>query len=126
MKLVHHVVLAAALLNAGAGFAQDSLTGTWRGQFESQSRRGSTFNGVTMVIHEVKDGDVTGTLTYLSRGTCSGDFELKGRFGDGTLSMRSAEKGGRTGECSFRFEARLQDGKLVGKTSQGRAVELGR
>jgi hypothetical protein len=119
MKL-HLPFAGAALLAATFAFAQDSsLPGKYSGNYTSG---GGTSVRIVLDIKSVENGAVKGTAERFSTtrrgGQCSGEYPVEGTLKDNTLSVRSLEQGGPSGDCAFRYTAAVQGGKLVGKLGQ--------
>lgn len=107
----------AALLVATFALAQDaSLVGKYSGNYTSG---GGTGVRIVLDIKSVDNGAVKGTAERISTtrrgGQCAGEYPVEGTLKDNTLTVRSVEQGGPSGDCVFRYTAAVQGGKLVGK-----------
>ena len=118
-------LLAALALAAFPAAAADTLaTGKYSGNYEIQSRTGPVTASVVVDIKEVSKDKVTATGTVQGTTGCDGDFPMDGKFSKGTLSLKSTQKYGRAGDCTFNFKVKPEGNKLVGKTGGGRALTL--
>jgi len=106
-------VATAAALCVAAAFAQDTLSGTYRGSLPFQTGKGTFDIGVTLVIAKVQDGAIGGVGT-LHTGACRGDYPLEGKGSATGFFVLSTGKGGPAGDCVFGFKGRLEGTKLVG------------
>ena len=108
-------------------YAQDSLVGTYKGNFTVPSNIGDIQIGVQLIIASVEDGVVKGTLTqygFGSGGACAGNYPMEGKYDGNKLVMRATAKGGRAGDCGFGFDVVQEGNKFVGKTGSGRPIQL--
>ena len=122
-------VIAAVAIVGGvvsAAYAQDSLVGTWTGNYTFPGRRGDTLLGVRLQIASAEDGVVKGVATLSTRGACAGDYPMAGKYEENKLSMRATAKGGTAGDCSFSFNVVREGNRLVGTTGGGRPLQLSR
>lgn len=120
-------LLAAIVASAFAATAADTLApGKYSGNYEIQSRTGPVTASVVVDIKEVTKDKVTATSTVNGTGGCDGDVPMEGKFTKGTLSLKSTQKYGRAGDCTFNFKVKPEGDKLVGKTGGGRDLTLSR
>ena len=113
MKLLGGVAFVAMTCASAAALAQDSLAGTYKGDYEVYGSGGQRRFGVTLVISGVEDGKVKGTAT-LHQGNCRGDYPVEGSVKDGVIGVRSTTKGGPSGDCGFGFKGKVDGNRLVG------------
>jgi hypothetical protein len=101
------------LCAVGVAFAQDSIVGSYNGNYEVQTIRGQQRWGVTLAIASVEDGKVKGTAT-LHQGGCQGSYPVEGSVKGNVIGVRATEKGGPAGDCSFGFKGKVEGNRLVG------------
>ena len=118
-------VIATLCMPALAALAADTLApGKYAGGYELQTRTGPARVSIQLDIAEVKNDKVTGTVAMIGSGGCDGDYPMEGKYSKGSLSLRSTQKSGRAGDCSFNFKVKPEGDKLVGKTGGGRDLTL--
>lgn len=113
MRLRTVAFLTLAALPA-ALCAQDSILGTYNGNYEVRSSNRAPYVGVSVVISSVEGGVVKGTGSR-STGSCRGEVPLEGTLKDRAIVLRAAEKGGRADDCGFTFRGNVEGSTLVGK-----------
>jgi len=113
MKLLNRVAFVALACGSATAAAQDSLAGTYKGDYEVYTSGVQRRLGMTLVISEVEDGKVKGTATF-QQGPCRGDYPVQGRVRDGVIGIVSTTKGGASGDCSFGFKGKVDGNRLVG------------
>jgi hypothetical protein len=113
MKLPVAIAFAVMISGSAGALAQDSIAGTYNGNYEVYNRAGKQTYGVTLVINSVEDGKVKGTATY-HQGSCRGDYPVEGTLKDGVVGVRATAKGGPSGDCSFGFKGKVDGNRLVG------------
>ena len=104
---------AMVLCVSAAAVAQESITGTYKGNIEVNTNRGPTRWGVTMVISSVEDGKVKGTGMF-HEGPCRGDYPIVGSVKGDVVGVISPAKGGTSGDCTFGFKGKIEGNRLVG------------
>ena len=105
--------------------AQDSLVGTYTGNYTVPGRYGNPVQvGVTLTIASVENGVVTGTASQSTGGPCTGDYPMEGKYDGNKLVMKETAKGGKAGDCTFRFNVAQDGNNWVGTTGGGRAIQL--
>jgi hypothetical protein len=130
MKPFAAACLTAAISTQATVFAEDVVVGTYSGSYTFPGPVGDTPLGVKLVITDVDgDGVVKGRVELNSRGPCAGDYPMLGKLQEKKLVMRSTEKRGRAGDCSFSFNVVADGNKLIGTTGTsgtGRPLQLSR
>jgi hypothetical protein len=113
MKLLGAVAFVAVSCASAAAVAQDSLVGTYNGNYEVSTPGGHQRWGVTLTISNVEEGKVKGIAT-LQRGPCRGDYPVEGVVKNGVIGVSATAKGGPSGDCSFAFKGKVDGTRLVG------------
>lgn len=124
-----YLVGLAAMLAALGGIAQGQeaapLSDKYSGGYVTQTRTGNTTRvGVELTILQVEGTKVTATLKRFAPPACSGEFPMAGSIKDDTLTLRSTEKAGASGDCSFSLSAKREGNKLIGTALGNRPLEL--
>jgi hypothetical protein len=127
MKRLKIITAAAVVFVAGhaSTYAQDTLMGKYSGNYEVQSpTRGVETRGMDLVIENIENGNVQGTVTrHLRGGGCRGATPVEGTLKDNQLVLKG--KGGVTADCAINLRLVSQGNKLTGTSGAGeRRVEL--
>ena len=123
MTLWHAACFAIVISGAASAFAQESLVGTYNGNYELP--RGTQRFGITLVISSAEDGKVKGNAIF-QRGNCQGSYPVEGGVKGNTIRVRATAKGGPAGDCFFSFSGTVDGNRLVGKMGNTTDVEFRR
>jgi len=99
-------------------WAQELVPGKYSGTYQYSP---NTSVNVVLDIKSVENGVVSGTASSRSTARqqgCSGEYQISGTFKGNTLRVRSTEKGGAAGDCTFSLSATLEGDKLRAKRGQ--------
>jgi hypothetical protein len=121
------LLVGIALLSASLALAQDSLVGTYTGNYLLSNRSGDTPVGLQLIIESVENGVVKGTarLSRTSKANyCAGEYPVQGTYRDNTLKLRSSERSGIAADCGLSLNLKQEGNKLTGTRGSGHAVEL--
>jgi hypothetical protein len=72
-------------------------------------------------VESVSDGLIKGkvirTIQRLGQGgsNCSGTYVVEGKQADGSVRLRTIEKGGAAGDCAINLVVKVEGNKLIGK-----------
>ena len=113
MKRIVAIAVAAFAALSVQVSAQESLAGTYKGDYEVYGSGGQRRFGLTLVIDSVEDGKVKGTAT-LHQGACRGEYPVEGSVKDGVIGVRATQKGGSAGDCGFGFKGKVDGNRLIG------------
>jgi hypothetical protein len=113
MKLLTGIAVVATACASATAVAQESVAGTYNGNYEVSTPRGHQRWGVTLTISNVEGGKVKGIAT-LQQGPCRGDYPVEGVVKNGVIGVTATAKGGPGGDCSFFFKGKIDGNRLVG------------
>lgn len=129
VKLLRFVPLLVALSPPTVG-AQDSLLGSYRGNFTTVTMHGQVQFGIDLDIEYAEKGVLRATMTEYGHrpeagALCNGKYELHGTY-EGNRMKMGTKAGGIGGTCVRHFEIVKEGDSLVGTTGKGQRVELHR
>jgi len=110
--------------------ADDSLTGSYRGNFTTVTMHGQVPFGIDLDIEYAEKGILRATMTEYGHrpeagALCNGKYEMHGTY-EGNRMKLGTRSGGIGGTCARRFEIVREGDTLVGTTAKGQRVELHR
>jgi hypothetical protein len=121
MKLLSGIAVIVMTCASAAAVAQDSLEGTYNGNYEVYNRAGKQSYGATLVLNKPEEDKVKGTAT-LHQGNCRGEYPVEGTVKDGAIGLRATAKAGLAGDCSFGFKGKVDGNRLVGNMGKYEVV----
>jgi hypothetical protein len=99
--------------------APHPLVGRYRGSMRVYEPL-HVYAGLDLIITSVNElGFVKGKATSYARRPCTGDFDMRGRYQNKEVRMRTIE-----GPCAIGLDLKDEGNRLVGTTGRGEPVEL--
>jgi hypothetical protein len=115
-KIVFRMILVSAAMFATSipAHAQGSLVGDWSGSYKYRGATSRDVNiGIELKIASVEGNVVTGSAKT-SGGSCTGEYQMRGKLDGNNLGMISTNTAGAAGDCKFGFRATVDGNSIKG------------
>ena len=130
-RLIFTAAVAVSVCVPTSGLAaEDTLLGSYRGNYTAVTMHGQVPFGVDLDIDYAKDGVVHATMTEHGHrpeagALCNGNYDMRGTYEGNHLKI-GTKSGGDGGTCARFFDLVKEGDSLVGTTPRGQRVELRR
>jgi hypothetical protein len=113
-------LLVVGIFAASVTLAQeDVIVGKWSGTYNAGNNRTMR---VVLDIKNAEGGKIRGVGSLYSTarrgGQCHGDYPVEGTLKGDELRVRSTEKGGPAGDCTFTLSGKVEGNTLMVKRGQ--------